>query len=184
MDALLKKLQLDNQKIILICLLFVVIMYLDYSFLMKMQLDSIKAVKPKIAKLRVDIDAFNKNLAESKKGGERKNASYLRMLSTDQLPLLLEEISNMAKSNNVMLMQVKQVKETKKKEEKQAQPNNLTPLYVALDLSGSYHDLGKFINDLENADKFIAVQDMNIKQQQADPSLQNVSMLIKTYVRK
>ncbi len=187
MDELLKKLQLDNQKIILILLLFIIIAYIDYSFLIKMQVSNIKAVKPKIAKLKGDIEVLNKSLAESKKAGQQQNPhakSYLRMISNDQLPMLLEEMSNMAKSNNVLLMQVRQVKETKKKEEKQAQTNDLAALYIALDLSGSYHDFGRFINGLENADKFIAVQDMNIKQQPADPLLQNANLLLKIYVKK
>ncbi len=196
MEAILEKFKIDNQKIILICVLFVIIAYLDCAFLLKIQLSNIKAVKPKIAKLKVDINAFNKSLAESKKTGQQQNLSYLRMLSIDQVPMLLEEISNMAKSNNVMLMQVRQVKETKKKEEKQVQKqaqsqakdkeqsNNLVPLYIALDLSGIYHDFGKFINSIENSDKFIAVQDMNIKSQVADPQLQNANLLLKIYVRK
>lgn len=186
MDELLEKLQLDNQKIILISLFFIVFAYIDYSFLIKMQVNHIKTVKPKIAKLKGDIDALNKSLADSGNLSGKQNQQavpYLRMLSNDQLPMLLEEISNMAKSNNVMLMQVRQVKETKKKEEKQP-PNNLASLYIELDLSGSYHDFGRFINNLENADKFIAVQDMNIKQQPADSLLQKANLLLKIYVRK
>lgn len=184
MHNLLNKLQLDNQKIILIFLLFIIITYVDCSFLIKMQANHIKAVKPKIAKLKGDIDILDKSLTESKKSGQSQGVSYLRMLSNDQVPMLLEEMSNMAKSNNVMLMQVRQVKETKKKGEKQSNLDKLTPLYIALDLSGSYHDFGRFINGLENTDKFIAVQDLNIKQQATDSLLQNASLLLKVYVKK
>ena len=192
MEAILKKFKLDNQKIILICVVFIIIVYLDCAFLMKIQLSNIKTVKPKIAKLRVDINVFNKSLAESKKTRQQQNLSYMRMLSNDQVPMLLEEISDMAKNNKVMLMQVRQVKDTKKKEEKQlqkqakaqAKPDDLVPLYIALDLSGIYHDLGKFINSLESIDKFIAVQDMNIKSQLDDPQVQNANLLLKIYVRK
>lgn len=193
-DALLKKIQLDNQKIILVCLLFVIVAYIDYAFLIKMQVSNIRAVKPKVAKLKGDIGVYNKYLEDSKNVGQKQKAPYLRMLSNDQVPLLLEEISNMARSNNVLLMQVSQVKETRKKEDrkaqqkaqkqKQEQPDNLIPIYIALDLSGKYHDFGKFINDLENSDKFIAVQDMAIKQQLADASSQTANILIKTYVKK
>ncbi len=195
MTELLNKLQLDNKKIILIFLLFIIVVYVDYSFLLKMQWDNIKNVKPEAAKLKTDIDILNKNLSASKdlnKGQGRQNNLPMRMISKGQLPLLLEEISNMAKSNNVTLMQIKQVKEVKQgKEVKQKEkennpsvPNNLLALNIGLDLSGSYHDFGRFINDLENTDKFIAVEDMSIRPQAVDSLLQNASIVLKTYVKK
>lgn len=191
MMELLNKLQLDNKKIVLIFLLFFIIVYVDYSFFIKMQLNNIKNIKPKVAKLENDINILNKNLSESKdpnKRHGRQNSTHMRMLSQDQLSLLLEEISNIAKHNNVTLMQIKQVKQVKdvKKKDKEDKPsmaNDLLALNIALDLSGSYHDFGRFINDLENSDKFIAVQDMDIRPQAVDSMLQNVSIVLKTYVK-
>lgn len=160
-----------------------------------MQWDNIKNVKPKAVKLKNDIDILNKNLSASKdlnKDQGRQNNLPMRMISKGQLPLLLEEISNMAKSNNVTLMQIKQVKEAKQgkeikqkeKENNPSVPNNLLALNIGLDLSGSYHDFGRFINDLENTDKFIAVEDMSIRPQAVDSLLQNAGIVLKIYVKK
>lgn len=184
LDKIVAKLQLDTKKLILIFVLFFVVIYLDFTFLINMQSSNIKSLKPKIAKFKKDIDALNKSLSA---GGnintDQNQANVLRIISKDQVSLLLEEISTLANNNDVKIMQIKAVKDFKKTD-KTPQSDKFEPLFVSLDISGTYHDVGAFINDLESGPVFIAVSDLDIKYNDSDSSRQSVNLLLKTYVKK
>lgn len=185
-DRLLEKMNLDNKKVILILLFGAVIFYLDYSFLMTAQINSANSLRPKITKLSKDIEALNKDLANisSLRNSQAKPvAGVKQLISEEQLSALMEEISNLANKNKVRIMQIKPAKELKSKEETVLNLK-LDPQYIQLDISAGYHNLGSFINDLENLDKFIAVQDLKIVRGVTDYLHENVSLLLKTYVKK
>lgn len=184
LNNLLNKLQLDNKKLILISLFFFIIVYADVTFFIKMQMDSIKNLKPQIVKFKHDIDTLNKSLSAGNNLNDKKNQVNIpSIISKDELSVLLEEISTLANNNEVTLMQIKAVKDPKKND-KTSESEKFEPLYISLDVSGGYHDVGAFINDLENAQYFIAVSDMDISHNERDPLRQSVNLLMKTYVKK
>lgn len=191
----------DNKKIILLILCITAILYIDYSFIMKPQIDNLKLLKPKITELKKDIDDLNKDLANlSKFKKEQSNntgAKNIKVVSENELSLLLEDISNIANKNNVRIMQIspskvkdakegKNIKEAKnaKETKKETKALNFTTLNISLDLSSSYHNLGKFINDLENGDKFLAVDAMGIAPVKDNYLRHKISLVLKTYVKK
>jgi Tfp pilus assembly protein PilO len=182
------KLQLDNQKLILIGIVFLGILYADYSFIMGMQRNSIKSMKPQIEKIKKDIATLHKNLAELdslKTKQLNPEVKIKKLVLEEQLTALFEDISLAANTNSVKIMQIKPVKEYKSKDEKAFVASaRLSPLYITLDLYGSYHNIGSFINDLENADKFISILEVKITRDSADKFKENVSLLLKTYAKK
>ncbi len=189
MAGSLQKTLLDNKNTIIIFVSFIIIIFADYSLLIRMQLNHIKTVKPKIEKLNKDIDDLNKSLSGANGLNSKQNQRgtlNMQIISKGQLPLFLQKVSVIANSNNVKLMQIKSVneKEGKKKDNKGAEADKFDPLYITLDLLGNYHDLGRFINGLENADSFIALQDIDIKQNIPDSLQQSANLLLKTYVKK
>lgn len=179
--------KLDNKKIFLIVLIAVSILYIDYSFIIRMQLNNIKSLKSRIIKLKQDINTLNKQLADIDnlkiKLGQSK-AAKKQIISEGELPTLLEDIANIANKNNIRITQIKPSKEIKAKGEKVLPSTELTVIYIILDLSGSYHNFGNFINELENADKFIAVENIKIARDTKDYLRQNVNLLLRTYVKK
>ncbi len=165
-----------------------------------------KVIK-KIAKLKKDIDVLNKDLANlsqfKKEQSNNTSAKNIKVVSEKELSFLSEDISNIANKNNVRIMQispskVKDVKETKnakdaknvkevkdaKEAKKETKAANFTTFNIGLDLSGSYHNLGKFINDLENSDKFLAVQAIKIEPVKESYLWHKISLVLITYVKK
>lgn len=180
-------LRLDRKKILLVSIAALLIIYLDFSFILKAQLNRVKSLRPKITKLKKDIAAFDKDSAAIKNlAGKQVNAPKRNreVISEGELPLLIEELSGIANKNNVKIMQINTAKDIKTKDEKKAQPADFSPRYITLDLTCTYHNLGSFINDLENLDKFVALQEIKIGRDVKDYLKENANLVLRTYVKK
>ena len=187
----LNALKLDNKKIFLIALACLLILYVDFAFMMKLQLQGIRTLTPKMIKLKKDVDDLAKDLSrmqdlERKQSEAQKQMGALKtteIISEDKLLLLLQEVSDIANENRVKLMQINTSKDAKVQEEVIA-GERLLPVIIALDLSCGYHLLGSFINALENAGHFIDLQDIKIVRDPHNYLLQNVNLVLRTYVKK
>ena len=122
MSAIKEKLKLDNKTLILVLLIAALILYLDCNFIIKAQLNGINSLKPKVVKIKKDIESLNNDSAniESLKNrqGQQVGLKIKKIILEEQLPELLEEISNTANKNNIRIMQIKPVREIKTKEDK------------------------------------------------------------------
>lgn len=187
MANLLNKLGADFQKLFLIILVGAVVIYVDYTFIIKLQLRSIGSAKTKIIKLKKDIAALNKDLALMQQSQDQmKQKTPLKtkiIISEDEMTGLLQRIYNLANKNNVRIIQIKPLKDPKAKEEAMGS-QKVIPMAIVMNLSCIYHSLGSFISDLENAEQFLAVQDLKIVRSPGDYMRQNVTLNLKTYVKK
>ncbi|MFH1442386.1 MAG: type 4a pilus biogenesis protein PilO [Candidatus Omnitrophota bacterium] len=183
LQGFINKLNLDNKKIILILLIASAVFYADYSVIVKLQSNSINSLKPKISKLKKDLDNLEREITNVKnlKTNQAQPVKSKEVISEEQLPLLIEDISNTANKNNVKILQIKPFKE---KEANNASSGNFSRYNITLDLVGDYHGIGKFINDLENADKLIIVEGFKITRNGKDYLKENIVLLLKTYVKK
>lgn len=191
MINLLNKLELDKKKIFLIAGLSVLILLLDVNLVIKKQLKGINNVSSKIVKLRTDLINLNKELAamqdlQRNQAGlkQTKPLKEKKIISQEEVPPLLQDISNLANRNRIKITQIKPFKKLDIKEGKSAQSSDLIPLLITIDLSSKYHNFGRFINDLENLERFIAVQDMVITRDPDDYLSQDMNLVLVTYVKK
>lgn len=190
MMDLLNKLKVDNKKIILIVLAFATLIYLDYSFVIGMQLKNINNTQPKIVKLKNDLGSLKKDLSRID-GLKNKHietsqkilSKVKKLVPESQTVSLLQNISETAKKDGIQVVQIRSSKEFDPKQEKLVS-DKLSPLTITLDLSSDYHRFGKFINDLEDLETFVAIQSFKINSQQADYIKQRISLVLKTYVSK
>jgi Tfp pilus assembly protein PilO len=187
MANLLDKLGLGIKKLILIILVSVVIIYVDCAFIIKLQVGSIGSAKTKIIKLKKDIAALYEDLVLMQQSqDQRKQKTFLKaktIVSEDEMTVLLQGIYNLANKDKVRIIQIRPLKDPKAKEEVMGS-QKVTPMAIAMNLSCAYHSLGSFINDLENAEQFLAVQDLKIVRSPGDYMCLNVTLNLKTYVKK
>ena len=182
-----RNIQLDQKSIAVILVVLILIVYLDYSFLMKGQMKAVSKVGPKVTKISKDLNELTKNLL-SIQGLKDKEAMMAgskikKVISQEQVPLLLEEISKVANEEGIKITQIKPSRDTAAKRDKSAS-GGLDALQVSLDLVCGYHNLGKFINDLENSQFFIQVQSVKITEKEKDSAIQSVGLVLRTYVKK
>lgn len=185
----LRGLEMDNKKITLIILVCIIFAYVDYSFVLKIQLSGKNSKSAKIIKLKKDMAKLDKDFAsmQQAKGRQKVVLEAKKFILEEQIPLLLKKVSSVANQNNIRIMQMAPSKESQHKDEKdpkkEKQVPKFIPIVIRLDLICDYHHLGKFINELENAEEFIAVEELRIISDVANYFQQKVNLTLKTYVK-
>jgi len=185
----LSSVQLDKQKKILIVIFSVLIIYVDTTFILKSQTAGIKSLNPKIARLKNDLLNLNRDLnnmrAKGKQGlaTEKVIARPLKIIPDNQVSGLLQDIASLANKFDIRIGQIRPIRETINAKNAIA-GDKITPILINLDLTCDYHNLGKFINELENLQVFLSVQELRISTQLPDYMKQKVALVLKTYVTK
>lgn len=193
----LKKIKLDKKKILLIIAASLVVIYLDFAFLIKSQFRSLRDIRSKITKLKKELGNLNKDLTimrdlEQKQTDIKQEtiSKVKKIITEEQLPLLIQDISRIANKHDVKIMQIKPVKDLKVQGGKasnivSSDIGKLTSILITLDLTCGYHNLGSFINDLDNSEQFIAmIEELKIISDPADYLRQRVNLALKIYVKK
>jgi Tfp pilus assembly protein PilO len=187
--GLFDRLALDKKKYLLIIIVWIIIIYIDFNYLFRLQFASLKTSSRRISQLQNEILSLDKELDKLKtsqdgtKGGQR-STKFRRLITLDQIPDLLKKISDAANSNKVVIMQIKPAAEQTNKEIKPVTPVNLTPIFINLDLIADYHSLGSFISALENLEEFVSVENLSISRQEKDYFREKISLVLRTYAEK
>ncbi|MDD5347460.1 MAG: hypothetical protein PHT59_02460 [Candidatus Omnitrophica bacterium] len=186
--------QLDKQKLMMLGVGIGVVVVLDVAFVMQMQFKSAGYSLAKIAELKrtiSDIQNRAREVAFKKQEKGKESIKPKNILGQAELPLLLQEITTLAKVNNVKLVQIVHSKEGKPAVAKQtgrkgpaaAAPATLTPVRVKLDLVCGFHNLGAFIDALENAPEPLSCEDFKISRS-GEFQKERVSLSIRTFIKE
>ena len=177
----------DNKKLALVVLFTFVLVYVDYSLFLRAQIQKLNMLNSKISSTKKDINKLQQDMSSMKdiKQGQEirgaQSAKAIRIISVNEIPELLKEISDMANKNQVRINQIRPSREAK--DTKNALAQKFDSVIIALDLSGEYHKVGVFINDLENADVFLSVEEIRVVSNAKDFFHQDVKLTLKTYVK-
>lgn len=178
----LKEFTLDKKKAILAGLIAVIVIYADYSFIIKAQIGKIKNSKFQIVKLGNDLAALNRDLDSMRQGKLKASTSSKpkNFVSEADIPVLLQFISLTANKNEVKIVQLNSAKE---KDLLNQGPAKSGALLINLNLSCDYHKFGKFLNALDNSEYYLSVQELKILPDVAQELKQNINLIFKTYVK-
>jgi len=188
----LNQLELDTQKIMLIVLTSVIVFYIDFNFIFKAQLKALGKSGIQIVNVKKGLDNFKKdfkNMQDLKARltllPQKEAPKAKKIILENQFAGLLQDISKTANNNEVRILQLRPLREPQNAATYQIRAvNGLTPLFVILDLSSGYHNLGKFINELENLQAFVGVKDIKITTLDDNYLKQKISLILYTYVKK
>lgn len=175
---------LDKKKLILIGLVGLVVLYLDFSFVISAGLKSLSNSESGIAKLRTDIDKLNRDLAAmqtqkaANNGLLNKRQAFIKEESVTQF---LEQIQSMANESGVTVTQFKQ---SEAGVDAALVKSPVKPLKISIEISSTYHTLGTFINYLENCGVFVNIESFKVTTSASDIFRQNASMAMIIYVKK
>lgn len=184
----LDNIQLDKQKRVLIIIFCVFIVYVEANYILKAQITGLKSLNPRIAHLEKDLKNLNRDLEDMRalkgnpalEAGKAANRA-VRIINESQISGLLRDISSEANKFDVRIIQIRPGRETGKS---LIAGDKFTPTLINLDLICDYHNLGKFINSLENSPVFMGVAELKISTRTPDYLKQKVSLVIRTYVSK
>lgn len=181
-----KKFNLQEQKTLIFIIIFAcVFLFIYFKFLLNPKISELKKLKPKLEQLTRDVstvkidlarkDALETKFKDSSKTFEEQKQKLIRQV---EIPALLENISLMAASSEVKLVTLKPSGESidiGKDEIYRVFPISITA-------ESGYHQLGAFVNAIENSAKFMKVSNITIKQNTADPKANKVDLEIYAFV--
>jgi Tfp pilus assembly protein PilO len=176
----------DKQKLIAVAVAFLVIVYVDFSFVLKAQVKSLTDVKVKTTKLQADILAVKRDMAAMQQNQAKAKPSrpVKRIVSEGELLTLLESVSGIAKNDAVRVSQINPQKSPRPPVRAGQQQSPFIAVGIKLDLTCGYHSLGTFINDLENNEYAVSVEDVKITPDFSGGSQRvRVNLTLKTYVK-
>jgi Tfp pilus assembly protein PilO len=111
-----------------------------------------------------------------------EQAVYAAQLPVEkEIPAFLEELAAVAKKNNVKIISVTpQALSDGSNKGKEKQYYYAMPVVITAE--SGYHQMGQFVNDLEEGQRFLTVEDLKIQNDPGSPRRHNVNMVLKTYV--
>ena len=185
-----KKFEFDKKKIIAGAVILALSLYLDFNFVLIGRFKRLKVISPKIAELKRDITKLNKDMAlvevKERAAGKAQGTAEKTMekiISEEKITQILEYISRVANERKVKIMRIVPLR-SPGKPVKGASDTKYSSLLITLEISSGYHQLGRFINDLENADVFLEVDELQIRSDAKYYPEQQVSLALKTYVKE
>ncbi|MFC1674361.1 type 4a pilus biogenesis protein PilO [Candidatus Omnitrophota bacterium] len=185
-ELFLKLEQLEKEKLILVVLVCLVVVYLDFAFLISMQSRGVSRAMQRMVELKEQMQTLKRDLALMQQAVSSKrpvkHVKPQRVILDQEVPSLLQDISKIAKKNAVRIMQIKPQK-SESKPDAPAQPGGISPLSIRLELLAGFHEFGSFIADLEGGEVYLAVDEISMFTDARNSLKRKVNLVLKTYVK-
>ncbi len=183
----------DQKKLAVFLACVITIICLDLAFLLGPQIGSLRNLGKDISKIALDRQSLNRSLSLMQDFQQKQmTAGAGRILpkktfSKEEQPVLLELISTIANESNLRLMQINAAGDAKSKDpdaKDHVPGGKFTGLLINLEISGDYHALGRYLNELEDTIANFTVSSIRIVSDPKDFYRQNITLALKVYVKK
>lgn len=176
-----KQLQLDESTKNFIVIILIIVIYLGLFFSPKIKqclalFREASQLKAEIIATRRDWASMNTLKAELLRLNERKDYYEKRLPGKKEIPAVLEYLSSAAKKLNVRLSEIKPV------EQEVSGGQIFYSVPILLKAECEYHQLGRFLNELEKADRFMKISDIKIIANPKQAGALCIQLIIVTYV--
>ena len=175
-----------TQIMVLTGLLSVLAAIVYVSFILAPQIERVFGAVGQVQKVGSDLKEAQDNIANIPRYKnnlatyEEKVDNYEKMLPAQQeIPTLLESLSAIAKDSGVKIVGIMPVV-TKDGKVKKGQIYKEIPILISA--KSGYHELGKFLSNMESADRFMKISDIQIRSNLASPRKHDVEILVLTYI--
>ncbi|MFH1868543.1 MAG: type 4a pilus biogenesis protein PilO [Candidatus Omnitrophota bacterium] len=178
----------DKQKIIALVIFAVCLLYADMQLFIGPTMRAMKTTGPKVKELKQKY-VFAKNSAvnipkykqQIEQFNDKLSLHKMRFSTNQEISTLLKELSTTARNTGVKIVAVKPhtpVVNTKDAGSQEAYKR----FPISIRAVCGYHQLGVFLNNLENAETFMRVTDIRILSDSKDIKAHQVYLLVNTYI--
>ena len=166
----------------------ILIFLLDYFLVMSPQLKTLRTLNPKLGTMSTDIKSAKDGIAklnqyrqDISKLNEQQDKANRRVITKEEVNWVLETISRIALDEHVRIDQIMPLKgsETVLLTNKDGKYYTLP---IMVNARCGYHDLGRFLNRIENGDVFLSVNDLSFAASGDDTSRHVAKLTFKTVV--
>ncbi|MFA5060376.1 MAG: type 4a pilus biogenesis protein PilO [Candidatus Omnitrophota bacterium] len=164
------------------------IFLLMYAIVTRPILNNLTKISPKITLLSKDyrqalsdIKNVENYQAQVVQFREKMKTVGLKILSKEEIPAILENISRLAGQSKVHISQIMPLKES----QELILSNDEGKYYslpILVNARGGYHDIGRFFNKIENDKIFMSVIDFDIAATSDDPLKHLAKITIKAFI--
>lgn len=168
-----KKIKISVFQIVLASIA-IVCLFLTVPQIINIQKASVEVSGKKKILKELENKIKNFSLLEQDEAAQTKayNDFLASLPAQKEFPIFLELISQLAKDNNVKIIAMEPQKIT------DIQTSFFVKIPVFIDAYCGYHELGRFINDIEFADKFMKIGTIKITKDDQDSDKIQVFLLI------
>lgn len=135
--------------------------------------------KAEVKGMKADISMIGK-LKNDLAGYDGRIERYIKMLPAEQeIPSLLESLAVMARDSNVRIVAITPVS-GKEAEGEKGRVYQEMPIQISA--RSGYHELGRFLANLESSPRFMKVVDIEIRGNKTAPKKHDIDLMLTTYV--
>ena len=121
-------------------------------------------------------------MTEQLRASRREFEGYSRGLPDQrEIPEFLERVSSIARTSDVRILSITP-SELKIAQAGKKGGGFYREMPIIITAKSGYHQLGSFIGDLEEGERFITIEGLRIQYDSRFPRRHNISMVLKTYV--
>lgn len=180
----------NTQKVLLVFLIGAAALALYIYFVFVPQVTRGMLLVKKMGKVKEQLDSAKLTIAQmeplKKKLGDYKEKVELyekRLPVEHEIPSLLESLSNMAKDSNIKITSIMPVASySKEGATTRPQGGIYQEIPILITAKSGYHELGYFLSNLENSDRFMKVVDIGIRANSTSPKRHDIDLMVCTYI--
>ena len=179
----------QTQVLLLIALISLIIAILYIYFVFIPQFTGVFAMSDNIGKMKLemksarvviaDMDKLKNNL---KKNNEKVESYEKNLPAEQEIPTLLEDLSNMAKDSKIKIVGIMPVMSALNDDKSGNKGRIYREIPILITAKSGYPQLVRFLNSLENAGRFMKVADIGIKADKANHKEHDVELMVCTYI--
>jgi len=105
-----------------------------------------------------------------------------RFLEQEEISTLLEDFSSIAESSGVKILKIKPMEVLDDVSQDGGGSSLYSKFAIFIEAASGYHQCGEFISKVENMDRFIKIEGIDIRARAGDPRRHNIKLEMSTYV--
>ena len=176
-----------KEKTLLTVLVMVVIVVFYFHLFLRPAIEKLSTLLPNVSTLRSDLDdarALIEMEPVIEKESEKLQAGFDQyeeiFPSEQEIPKLLESLSNKAGESDVKIIAIKPIANEGFSQNKESKIYQEIPIEIVA--RSGYHQLGRFLQKLESGDRFITIKDLAIRADPRSITIHRVRLIASTYI--
>lgn len=179
----------EREKQIIYLAIFIVIVIADVFFILGWQFKlffnyykTTNLRKKAITTLKSDIINLDGYKREIAKLDEKTKDFNLLIADEKDISILIENVSNLANSSSVKIIQIRPVKDKSEKSTIKAKNSSFSQIVIQISARCDFHQLGNFMSKIETAKNFLKPASLEIQTDGKDYFVQNVKLSLISFV--
>lgn len=176
-----------KEKALLSILVMTVIVAVYFQVFFRPVIKDAGTILPKVSRLKADLrDAKflisrKETIEEEGRSLKLKKDRYEKIFpSQEEIPRLLESLSEMAGKSGVKIIGIKPLSKEETLTEEHSEVYREIPIEIMA--RSGYHQLGQFLQNLETGERFIMVKDLEISTSTDNVKTHNARLIASTYI--